>query len=241
MLINHFQHLERHEGAPFGPGLVLRGARDRLAPILMTVSFLKEKENDETTAGMIQTLETCARRGAYIVRQVLTFARGVEGEQTAIQLKHLLTSMERMLQQTLPKSIEIHTDIPRDLLTVSADATQLHQVFMNLCVNSRDAMPNGGFLTISAENLTIDEYYAAMYPEAQPGAYVAIGVSDTGTGIPQDLRDKIFRLYFSTKSDGSGIGLAMTFRIVQLHDGTIDFKSEPDKGTTFLIRLPIAA
>ena len=148
--------------------------------------------------------------------------------------------MEKIISRTFPKSIEIHTDIPRDLLTVSADATQLHQVFMNLCVNSRDAMPNGGFLTISAENLTIDGYYAAMYPEAQPGAYVALGVSDTGTGIPKEILADIFEPFFTTKAigKGTGLGLSTVHAIVKSHGGFVTVHSEPGKGTEFKVYLP---
>src|SRR5205823_14931243 len=119
---------------------------------------------------------------------ILTFTRGLEGERMRIQPRHILRDVEKIISRTFPKSIEIHTDIPRDLLTVSADATQLHQVFMNLCVNSRDAMPNGGVLTISAQSVMINEHYAAMYPEAQPGPYVSIEVrSEEHTSELQSL------------------------------------------------------
>jgi signal transduction histidine kinase len=121
---------------------------------------------------------------------VLSFARGVEGKRTIVQVKHLLLEIKQIVQQTFPKSIEVYTDIPQDLWLVSADATQLHQVLMNLVVNARDAMPNGGTLSLSAENIFTDETYARMNLDAKVGPFTSITVSDTGTGIPPETVER---------------------------------------------------
>jgi signal transduction histidine kinase len=138
-----------------------------LAPILMSVQLLLLKFPDLPTQQLLETLEINVKRGAGLVKQVLSFARGVEGERMTLQVQHLILEIEQIAKQTFPKSIEVYTDLPSDLWTVSGNATHLHQVLMNLCVNARDAMPNGGTLSISAENLFIDTHYARMYLEAQ--------------------------------------------------------------------------
>ena len=137
-------------------------------------------------------METSAKRGAALVKQVLSFARGVEGKRTILQVRHLLSEIKNIAKETFPKAIEFYMAIPQDLWAVCADATQLHQVFMNLCVNARDAMPQGGTLSISAENQFIDQNYVRMNLDAKVGPYIVITVADTGTGIPAEIVDRIF-------------------------------------------------
>src|SRR4029079_4902918 len=164
-------------------------------------------------------------------KQVLSFARGIEGECVVLQPKHLIVDIQRMMNEAFPKSIQIETSVPGNLLTVVGDATQLYQVLMNLCVNARDAMPNGGKLVIQAENLFIDENYARMHMEAKPGQYVMIQVTDTGIGIPPHLIDKIFEPFFTTKEigKGTGLGLSTVLGIVKSHGGFIDVNSKEGK------------
>jgi PAS domain S-box-containing protein len=211
-----------------------------LAPILMAIEILTKKVSDEGGQRILSTIETSARRGADIVRQVLAFGRGLKGDHILVQLKHIVNEVVKIAGETFPKSIEIKTDIPRDLWTVSADATQMHQVFLNLMVNARDAMPGGGTLTISAENMTLDENYSRMQPDAKPGTYVCIVITDTGTGIPADIRERIFEPFFTTKEIGmgTGLGLSTTLAIVKSHEGFIKLSSKSGKGTTFRIYLP---
>ena len=172
-----------------------------LSPILMGAQLLPLKFPDvnEQTRQMIKTIETSAQRGAGLVKQILSFARGVEGKRVNLQMNHLLLEIRKIIQQTLPKSIYIHTDISPDLWMILGDVTQMHQVFMNLCVNARDAMPEGGVLQISAENLLLDEQYARMHLDANVGPYVVVTVSDTGTGIPPNILHRIFDPFFTTK------------------------------------------
>jgi two-component system cell cycle sensor histidine kinase/response regulator CckA len=211
-----------------------------LGPIMMAIEILKKKVSDEGGQRILSTIETSAKRGADIVRQVLAFGRGLKGDRMLVQLKHVVSDVVKIVGETFPKGIEINTNIPRDLWTVSADPTQMHQVFLNLLVNARDAMPIGGTLAISAENITLDETYSRMNPEAKPGPYTCIVIADTGTGIPADVREKIFEPFFTTKEigKGTGLGLSTTLAIVKSHGGFITLESEIGKGTTFRIYIP---
>jgi hypothetical protein len=175
-----------------------------------------------------------------MVRQVLSFARGVEGERVALQPKHLIKEIVKILRETLPKSIEISFQIPQDLWIISADATQIHQVLMNLCVNARDAMPEGGSIAIKAENVFVDENYARMHLEAKPGRFVMIGVADTGPGMSPEIQSRIFEPFFTTKemTKGTGLGLSTALTIVKSHGGFINVYSELHKGSQFTLYFP---
>ena len=213
-----------------------------LTPILAGAQLLplKVPHLNEQTQQLLKTIESSAKRGAELIKQILSFARGVEGKRVCLQINHLILEIEKIIQQTLPKSINIHTDIPSDLFTISGDATQLHQVLMNLCVNARDAMPQGGTLRITAENLLIDEQYARMHLEASVGLYVVVTVADTGTGIPPDILHRIFDPFFTTKEvgKGTGLGLSAVLGIVRSHGGFVDVHSEVNKGSQFKVFLP---
>ena len=211
-----------------------------LTPMMLSVEMLKQKFKDEQSQKLLTILEKNSRRGADLIKQVLSFARGVEGERNPLQAKHLISEIEKIAKETFPRNIEIRTDIPKDLFTISGDATQLHQVIMNLCVNARDAMPDGGILSISAENFFIDETYVQMHTEAKVGSYISIAVSDTGIGIPPKVLDRIFEPFFTTKEfgKGTGLGLSTALGIVKSHGGFINVYSEVGKGTTFRVYLP---
>lgn len=213
-----------------------------LSPILMGAQLLPLKFPDvnDQTRQMIKTIETSAQRGAGLVKQILSFARGVEGKRVSLQMSHLLLEIRKIIQQTLPKSIDIHTDISPDLWMILGDVTQMHQVFMNLCVNARDAMPEGGVLQINAENLLLDEQYARMHLDAHIGPYVVVTVTDTGTGIPSHILHRIFDPFFTTKDvgKGTGLGLSAVLGIVKSHGGFVDVQSEVNKGSIFKVYLP---
>jgi CheY-like chemotaxis protein len=179
-------------------------------------------------------------RGGEMIKQVLSFARGVEGEYIPLQPTHLIKEIIKILADTMPKDIEITFSVAPDLRSVSGDATQLHQVLMNLCVNARDAMPHGGKLRIEAENVDIDEHYARMNVEAKPGKYVSLGVTDTGLGIPDQNLSKIFDPFFTTKEHGkgTGLGLSTVAGIVRSHGGFISVYSEVGRGARFRVYLP---
>jgi C4-dicarboxylate-specific signal transduction histidine kinase len=155
-----------------------------LAPIMVSVRLLERKlAHDPEGLECVAMLEQLASRGANIVRQVLSFARGVEGDRVPTPIRHIVHEVVDVLRETLPRSITVRETSPRDLWSARADATQIHQVLMNLAVNARDAMPAGGTLGITAENVTLDPHFAQMHAEAHPGRYVSISVTDTGTGI----------------------------------------------------------
>ena len=211
-----------------------------LAPILMPIDILKLTATDAQAKNVLETIEISAKRGADIVRQVLSFARGMEGERVEVQPKHLLQDVESIIKDTFPKNILLRFSIPNDIWTILGDPTQVHQILLNLCVNARDAMPNGGSLTIEVENCVLDEHYAAMNLQAKAGRYVNINVTDSGTGIPPNILEKIFEPFFTTKgiNKGTGLGLSTVMGIVKSHGGLISVYSEPNKGTTFKVYLP---
>jgi PAS domain S-box-containing protein len=211
-----------------------------LAPIMMSIDVLKGFVNEPGATTILETLGVSARRGADIVRQVLSFARGLEGERIEIQPKHLLKDIESIIRDTFPKDIQLRFFTPNDIWTILGDPTQIHQVLLNLCVNARDAMPLGGSLKIEAENAVLDEQYAAMNLQARPGRYVQISVADSGTGIAPELLDKIFEPFFTTKdlNKGTGLGLSTVMAIVKSHEGIVNVYSESGRGTTFKVYLP---
>ncbi len=214
-----------------------------LSPIMMAIDILRKKYGNSSDNPILDTLESSANRGAGIVKQVLTFARGVAGERIDLQPAHIIRETEKIIRQTFPKSIEITVDIPRDLYTITGDPTQVHQVLLNLCVNARDAMPQGGVLTLEAANVEIDGHYARMHPEADDGPYVMLNVGDTGSGIRPEIIDKIFEPFFTTKElgKGTGLGLSTVQAIVRSHGGFTNVYSEVGKGTRFNVYFPARA
>lgn len=213
-----------------------------LSPILMAVDMLGLKSNDKETARWLDLVRENAERGAAMVKQVLSFARGVEGERTSLNLKHIIKDLVKVLRETLPKSIAVHYEIAPDLALISADPTQIHQVLMNLSINARDAMALGGTLEIKAENTILDEVQAKMFIEAQAGKYVLLNVKDSGAGMSSEIRQRIFDPFFTTKEigKGTGLGLSTALTIVKSHGGFLSVSSEQNKGTQFSIYLPAA-
>jgi PAS domain S-box-containing protein len=211
-----------------------------LTPILICAEVLKDNSRPADLPALVSLIEESAKRGTNVVKQVLTFARGVEGERVLIKPSHLIQEMIDIAQNTFPKTIELRSLYPEDIWSVQVDPTQLHQVLLNLSVNARDAMPNGGSLTIGAENFEVDEHYASMTPGAKPGPHVMFRVTDTGVGISRAAIDKIFHPFFTTKEigKGTGLGLSTVLGIVKSHGGFISVYSEIGTGTTFKIFLP---
>jgi PAS domain S-box-containing protein len=237
-----FLRAQRMESIGTLAGGIAHDLNNVLQPIMMALQLLRNTYKDEKSQVWIDTLESSATRGANLVKQVLSFARGVEVERTIIQTRYVIAEAGKIAKETFPKNIEIKTDIPKDLWTIQGDVTQLHQVLMNILVNARDAMTNGGILSISGENFYVDENYAQVHMDAKVGPHVVITVSDTGIGIPPELRDKIFEPFFTTKEleEGTGLGLSTAYGIVKGHGGFINVYSEIGKGTRFKVHLPAA-
>jgi len=239
-LESQFLRAQRLEGIGTLASGIAHDLNNILSPILMSCGILKKEFEDEDSQKMLSIIESSAERGAGIVKQVLTFARGVEGERVLLQLKHLMSELAKVMAQTFPRNIDIQTHFPPDLWTVSGDATQLHQVLLNLCVNARDAMPKGGSITLSAENVDIDQHFASMNPGAQFGPHVVLRSKDTGSGMTPEVMEKIFDPFFTTKEvgKGTGLGLATVIGIVKSHGGFLTVQSELGVGTTFSVFLP---
>jgi PAS domain S-box-containing protein len=239
-LEHQFLRAQRMESIGMLAGGIAHDLNNILAPIMLSIEMLKGTATDPKAKNILDTIEVCANRGADIVRQVLSFARGAEGEKIEVQPKYLLNDLQNILTETFPKDIQLRFAIPNDIWTMFGDPTQLHQILLNLCVNARDAMPSGGTLTIGAENCVIDEQYAAMNVQAKVGRYVSINVTDSGTGMPQNIINKMFEPFFTTKelSKGTGLGLSTVMAIVKNHDGMINVYSKPGQGTTFTVHLP---
>jgi PAS domain S-box-containing protein len=211
-----------------------------LAPILMCAPLLRETLRDPAGLKIVDLVEASAQRGAGIIKQLLTFGRGTAGERVAVQLLSLVRDMANIIGETFPKNITARREAPSDVWPVSGDATQLHQVLMNLCVNARDAMPEGGTLTLELENVQVDEALARMNPGASPGRYVVLSVTDTGAGIPPENLDKVFDPFFTTKElgEGTGLGLSTVIGIVKSHRGSVAINSKVGRGTQFRVYLP---
>ena len=218
-------------------------------PILTAAQLLRsmQEDLDIQVQEPLELLEDSAKWGANMVRQILTFARGSSGEQILVDVPSLLQEVVTITQQSFPKSIKIRQDLPNPnssgqfLSCVYADPTHLHQVFMNLCLNARDAMPDGGVLTLSAENMRVDDETIPMNLEARPGNYVVVSVADTGVGIAPDVRDRIFDPFFTTKElgKGTGLGLSTVLGIVKNYGGFLHVLSEVDRGTQVKVYLPV--
>jgi PAS domain S-box-containing protein len=194
---------------------------------------------DARSRRLLTMLVESSLRGSSLVKQILTFARGVDGQRTVLKLQHILTETIDIARQTFPKSIEISLDLPvEDLWMVCVDATQIHQVFMNLFVNARDALPDGGSITATATNLVIDDTSTKLDVNVLAGSYVVITIADTGAGIDRQAIDLIFDAFFTTKEMGTGLGLSTVLNIIKAHGGDIHVDSEVGRGTCFTIYLP---
>ncbi|MHB9005978.1 MAG: ATP-binding protein [Limisphaerales bacterium] len=211
-----------------------------LAPILMAAPLLRSPMSAEQLESFVSLIETNAQRGADIVKQLVMFGRGVQGERITLQLRHLFKDLLRMVKETFPRNVQVETRLPAELWPVCGDLTQLYQVFLNLGVNARDAMPRGGTIRFSATNLWLDEARAAANPGAHPGPYVALSVADTGLGMTREVMDRIFEPFYTTKEygQGTGLGLPTTMGIVKSHGGFITVESSLGKGSQFVVHLP---
>jgi two-component system, cell cycle sensor histidine kinase and response regulator CckA len=211
-----------------------------LTPLTGGIDLLQRSCTDPADRPLLATMRASVQRGAELVRQILTFARGLDGQRRLVQLSLLIDELVRLFRQTFPRSIQISVSVAGDLWLINADATQMHQILTNLCVNARDAMPNGGRLRITARNQVLDEKEAGELDGLAVGRYVVLEVEDSGTGIPAAARDRIFEPFFTTKEfgKGTGLGLSTTLDIVRNHGGRIRVESEEGKGTRFVVYLP---
>ena len=211
-----------------------------LAPILMGGGMLRLGVTDPADLKLVEIIIASARHGADLIRQLLIFARGAEGEHHAVQPGKLLREIEPLIRQSLPDKVQFVFSVDFDALPVMADSTQIKQVILNLALNARDAMPQGGRLTIRIRNVTVDGTWRRRMSDGKGGPYICLSVTDTGTGIPPSLLEKIFDPFFTTKEigKGTGLGLSTVHGIVKGHGGFLKVESEVGHGTTFHIFLP---
>ena len=241
-LEEQFLRAQRMENIGLLAAGIAHDLNNMLAPILLAAPMLREHVTDPGALGLLGTLEKSAERGANLVRQILAFAHGATGDQRLLQVKHLLRDITSVITGTFPKSIRLEDYIPSDLWPIKGNPTQIHQVLLNLCVNARDAMPNGGTLRLRAENRVLDLTAASAIEGARPGLFLVLHVEDTGTGIPPEVLARMWEPFFTTKESGRGTGLGLsTVRgIIENHDGFIEVVTAPGAGSSFRIFIPAA-
>ncbi|HEY6726256.1 MAG TPA: PAS domain S-box protein [Polyangiaceae bacterium] len=192
------------------------------------------------TAEHLTEIESAGRRAADLTKQLLAFSRGQPFRPVPVDLNQLIQSLMKLVRRLLPENIIIDLIPGHNLASVSADPSQLEQVIVNLCVNARDAMDRGGQLTIETENVLVNARYCEAHSWARPGRYVLLSVTDTGSGMTPEVRERAFEPFFTTKGpqQGTGLGLSTVYGIVRQHGGMVSIYSEPGQGTTFKIYLP---
>ncbi len=241
-LETQFLRAQRMESIGTLAGGIAHDLNNILSPILMAGDLLRQHVQSETGLRLLDNLGNSARRGADLVKQVLSFARGVEGARVSVQVRHIVREIEDIVTNTFPKNITVETDIPHGLPLIIGDPTQINQVLVNLSVNARDAMPDGGRLSISASQVELDSQYVAMNHGTAPGRYVMISISDQGVGMAGQVLEHIFEPFFTTKETGKGTGLGLSTvqAIMRSHGGFVNVYSEPRKGTVFKIYFPVS-
>ncbi|NQY75320.1 MAG: PAS domain S-box protein [Candidatus Margulisbacteria bacterium] len=239
-LEQQFVQSQRMENIGLITSGIVHDLNNVLAPFFMIFKTLDNNMQDKRSKQLIKLIEKSAERGASLVRQILSYVRGLEGNLQALDLNYLLKDIEQLVQETFPRNIKLMRIMESDSYSTFGNPTQLHQIFLNLVINARDAMPEGGTITIMCEKEIIDKTYAEMEEDAHPGHYIHIAFSDTGMGIPKNIIDKIFTPLFTTKSidKGTGLGLSTVKTIIKSHKGFIRCRSIENVGTTFDLYFP---
>jgi two-component system cell cycle sensor histidine kinase/response regulator CckA len=239
-LETQFFHSQRLESIGTLSSGIAHDLNNILTPIMLSLQLLRMEIPAERRKGVLDTLETLTHRGSDIIKQLLIFGSGIKGNKEDLEANPLISEVINIISETFPKSITIEKNIPESLWFVSGDKTQLQQVLLNLFVNARDEMSEGGTLKISAENITTDENFVRLHHEAEIGLYVCFETIDTGRGIPPEIIEKIFEPFFTTKEigKGSGLGLSIVLGIVKSHRGFVRVESQAGKGTRFKIYIP---
>ena len=221
-------------------GGIAHDLNNALTPIAIGVSLLRNELISPNGVKMLDLMETSIQHSADMVKQILSFSRGVGGEQKEVAVQDLVAEMVRLIKETFPRSIKVCTEISESLHPVMGNSTQIYQVLLNLCVNARDAMPQGGSLNIATENVCLDAESLPQGRGLNPGPYVLLKIEDTGPGIPPELLEKIFEPFFTTKAQGhgTGLGLSTVMGIIKTHGGFLDVQSKAGQGTAFKVYLP---
>jgi PAS domain S-box-containing protein len=235
------QRAQRLESLGTLAGGIAHDLNNVLTPILMSVQLLGQDETDPERRELLATVETAVKRGAEMIRQVLTFARGVDGRRVPVDVGRLLDDLLALTRDVMPRGVEVVVRRAEPLPAVTGDPTQLLQVLVNLVTNARDAMGDTGKLSITAEALEIVDEYTSVSHAAAPGHYLQVSVEDSGHGMTADVVAKIFEPFYTTKPQGrgTGLGLATSLAIVRSHGGFMQVYSEPGRGTRFVVGIPL--
>ncbi len=239
MLEAQIQQAQRLEGIGLLASGIAHDLNNVLAPILMGSGLLRDSSVDPSFVEIVNLMEASAERGSNLVKQILSFARGISGEGAVVQPRHVLNDLVKITRQTFPKTISISADVPQDCWTVAVDPIQLHQILLNLFVNARDAIDEVGTISAVAENIDIRQPVGTLRGTLNPGKYVRVSVEDSGSGIPPEIVDRIFDPFFTSKEvgKGTGLGLATVSTILKNIDGGLDLRTGP-AGTTFSVYVP---
>jgi PAS domain S-box-containing protein len=235
-----FLRTQRMESIGALAGGIAHDLNNVLGPIMMAVEVIQNDPGNPGNAGLLELVGSSAKRGSELVKQILSFARGIDGQKTVLKMPQLVGEVVKLASDTFPRDITVRPSVADDLPQVQGDATQIHQILLNLFVNARDAMPKGGNIGIEVRPVALDKRATKFHPEPVSGNFVEIKVADTGAGIPPDVLPKIFEPFFTTKDPGkgTGLGLSTVLGIVKAHGGFVEVASETGKGTTFFIYLP---
>jgi PAS domain S-box-containing protein len=242
-LQQQLRHAEKMNALGLLAGGIAHDFSNLLHAILgYTQLLLRRIREDDDGHGHLEEIEHLAHQAGDLTRQILTFSRKTESQKSVLDLNGEIDRMRDLLTHTLSRTVSVEIELPDEAMTVSADPSQIEQVIMNLAVNARDAMPEGGTLRISTRRESLDETFCQTHPDARPGDHVTLEVTDTGTGMSPETLEHVFEPFFTTKETGrgTGLGLSVVYGIVRSHDGLITCQSREGRGTTFLIRLPAA-
>lgn len=238
-----FQQAQKMEAVGTLAGGIAHDFNNLLQSVLGYTEILLLNDQVKQFASQdLEEIKRAAKRGAELTQQLLTFSRKIQSKLRPMDLNQEVVQVQKILQRTLPKMIEVTLSLDGDLKPVDADPAQVEQILINLAVNARDAMPEGGKLMIGTQNVTLDREFCRKHLELEPGDYVRLIVSDTGHGMDHEILKNIFDPFYTTKGvgKGTGLGLAMVYGIVKSHQGHIFCESKLHEGTTFSIYFPVA-
>jgi nitrogen-specific signal transduction histidine kinase/CheY-like chemotaxis protein len=238
-----YQHAQKMEAVGTLAGGIAHDFNNLLQSVLGYTEILLMKDQVRQYASQdLEEIKRAAKRGAELTQQLLTFSRKIQSKLRPVDINQEVVQVPKILQRTLPKMIDVELSLDGALKPMNADLAQIEQILINLAVNARDAMPEGGKLTIETKNVVLDQEFCKNHLGLKPGDYVRLTVSDTGHGMDQETLKNIFDPFFTTKEvgKGTGLGLAMVYGIVKNHDGNIFCESTLNHGTTFKIYFPAA-
>ena len=235
-----FIKTQKMESIALLTGGIAHDLQNILAPVALSIGLLRGELRDETSLTVLRAVEESAQSGLQLVKNILTYGKGIVGDRVVVDVSDVLRQVLSIVERGLSPAIVVNEDFFDSGRFVRGDVSQLKQVFLNMCVNARDAMPDGGVLGIKIEDCLMKESDGVSYPESRPGSYVVVGVSDSGVGIPEGHLDMIFEPFFTTKEggEGTGLGLSIVLGIVKSHNGFITVDSIVNRGTTFRVYLP---